>query len=104
MKNGSNKNGKNRNDSKDDDTKARRFGDSNVPLTGEQQRSLCFNLFNDYWRDAAKQGVEFDVVGTMSISAALFGIVSKHGKESVVQFIGDLAKSVENNEYTFLQS
>ena len=99
MKNGS----KNGSDKKAHaaDSPARRFSDSNTPLTSEQQRTLCFNLFNEYWEDAAKKGVDFDVVGTMSISAALFGIVAKHGKESVVEFIGDLAKSVENNEFNF---
>ena len=87
--------------SSDSDSLKRRFADNNEPLTAEQQRTLCFNLFNTYWEDAAKSGVGFDVVGTMSISAALFGIVAKHGKEKVVEFIGDLAKSVENNEFNF---
>lgn len=76
-----------------------RLSENSVPLTGDQQRTLCLNLFNRYWQDASKNGVNFDVIGTMSISAALFGIVAKHGKEEVVEFIGDLGKSVENNEF-----
>jgi hypothetical protein len=89
MENGSKKNG------------SSKSAPRSEPLTGEQQRTLCFNLFNQYWEDAAKQGVDFDVVGTMSISAALFGIVAKHGKGSTIDFMGNLAKSVAASEFDF---
>ena len=70
-------------------------------LTNEEQRKLCFDLFNAYWEDAGNRGVEFDVVGTMSISAALFAIVAKHGQETTAEFVDDLAKSVRNGEFSF---
>lgn len=81
----------------------RRFSDTHEPLTGDQQRTLCFSMFNKYWEDAAQKGVDFDVIGTLSISAALFGIVGEHGKRTAIEFIGDLKKSVENKEFDFKQ-
>jgi hypothetical protein len=80
---------------------ARRLEIEDEPLTNEEQRKLCFDMFNNFWEDAASRGIEFDVVGTMSISAALFALVAKHGKETTAEFIDDLAKSVRNDEFHF---
>jgi len=80
---------------------ARRLDVEDEPLTNEEQRKLCFDLFNTYWEDAGNRGIEFDVVGTMSISAALFAIVAKHGKETAAEFVDDLAKSIRNDEFSF---
>ena len=80
---------------------ARRLDLEDEPLTNEEQRKLCFDLFNTYWEDAGNRGIEFDVVGTMSISAALFAIVAKHGKETAAEFVDDLAKSIRNDEFSF---
>ena len=80
---------------------ARRLDLEDEPLTNEEQRKLCFDLFNSYWEDAGNRGIEFDVVGTMSISAALFAIVAKHGKETAAEFVDDLAKSIRNDEFSF---
>ena len=71
------------------------------PPTNEEQRKLCFDLFNRYWEGAAKQGVEFEVLGTMSVSAALFALVAKYGTETTAEFLDDLAKSVRNGEFSF---
>jgi hypothetical protein len=70
-------------------------------LTNEEQRKLCFDLFNTYWEDTANRGVDFDVLGTMSVSAALFALVAKYGRETTAEFIDDLAKSVRNDEFSF---
>jgi hypothetical protein len=72
-------------------------------LSNEEQRKLCFDLFNHYWSDAADRGVEFDVLGTMSISAALFALVAKHGRELTAEFVDDLAKSVRNDEFACIR-
>jgi len=80
---------------------ARRLDIEDEPLTNEEQRKLCFDMFNKFWEDAAGRGVEFDVVGTMSISAALFALVAKHGAETTAEFCDDLAKSVRNGEFNF---
>lgn len=80
---------------------ARRLDIEDEPLSNEEQRKLAFDLFNSYWEDAAGRGIEFDVVGTMSISAALFALVAKHGKDNVAEFVDDLAKSVRNDEFNF---
>jgi hypothetical protein len=80
---------------------ARRLEIEDEPLTNEEQRKLCFDMFNNFWEDAASRGIEFDVVGTMSISAALFALVAKHGKETTAEFVDDLAKSIRNDEFAF---
>jgi len=74
---------------------------TNDMLTNEEQRKLCFDLFNSYWEDAANRGIGFDTVGTMSVSAALFALVAKYGAETTAEFIDDLAKSVRNDEFSF---
>ena len=80
---------------------ARRLDIEDEPLSNEEQRKLCFDMFNKFWEDAASRGIEFDVVGTMSISAALFALVAKHGKDTTAEFVDDLAKSVRNDEFNF---
>jgi hypothetical protein len=80
---------------------ARRLEIDDEPLSNEEQRTLCFDMFNKFWEDAGSRGVEFDVVGTMSISAALFALVRKHGPDTTAEFVDDLAKSVRNGEFTF---
>jgi hypothetical protein len=70
------------------------------PTTDEQQRKLCFDLFNAYWEDAFNKGVPFDTIGTMSISAALFALVAKHGTETTAEFVQDLVKSIQQDQFT----
>jgi hypothetical protein len=70
-------------------------------LDNEAQRKLCFDLFNSYWEDAANRGIVFDVLGTMSVSAALFALVAKYGRETTAEFLDDLAKSVREDEFSF---
>ncbi len=82
-----------------DSALARRLDLEDEPLTNEDQRKLAFDMFNTFWEEAAGRGIEFDVVGTMSISAALFDLVAKHGKETTAEFVDDLAKSVRNDEF-----
>ncbi|GAB2175163.1 hypothetical protein DLREEDagr8_07210 [Dongia sp. agr-C8] len=81
---------------------ARRLDIEDEPLTNEEQRKLCFDMFNKFWEDAGSRGIEFDVVGTMSISAALFALVRKHGAATTAEFVEDLAKSVRNGEFNFM--
>ncbi|WP_374379077.1 hypothetical protein [Dongia sp.] len=75
-------------------------GTSSPPVTDEEQRKLCFDMFNDFWEDAFNKGVPFDTIGTMSISAALFALVAKHGKETTAEFVRDLVASIETDEFT----
>jgi protoheme ferro-lyase len=70
-------------------------------LTNEAQRKLCFELFNRYWEGTANRGVEFEVLGTMSVTAALFALVAKYGTDTTAEFLDDLAKSVRNDEFSF---
>ena len=72
----------------------------NLPnLTDEEQRSLCFKMFNTFWHQASSQGIAFDTVGTMSISATLFALIAKHGTDTTAEFLDDLAKSVRSGEF-----
>jgi hypothetical protein len=73
------------------------------PTTDEEQRKLCFDLFNTYWEDAFAKGVPFDTIGTMSISAALFALVAKHGKETTAEFVQDLVTSIQNDAFTSMK-
>jgi hypothetical protein len=82
---------------------ARKLDEEIEPMSNEEQRKLCFDLFNRYWGDAANHGVEFDVLGTMSISAALFALVAKHGREMTAEFVDDLAKSVRSDEFACIR-
>ena len=70
------------------------------PVTDEDQRKLCFDMFNSFWEDAFNKGVPFDTIGTMSISAALFALVAKHGTETTAEFVQDLAKSILEDHFT----
>jgi hypothetical protein len=74
------------------------------PTTDEQQRKLCFDLFNAYWEDAFNKGVPFDTIVTMSISAALFALVAKHGKETTAEFVQDLVQSITADQFTSMQT
>ena len=69
-------------------------------VTDEEQRKLCFDMFNDFWEDAFNKGVPFDTIGTMSISAALFALVAKHGAETTAEFVQDLVKSIQQDAFT----
>ncbi len=73
------------------------------PKTDEEQRKLCFDLFNAYWEDAFGKGVPFDTIGTMSISAALFALVAKHGKETTAEFVQDLVQSILQDQFTSMR-
>jgi hypothetical protein len=74
------------------------------PTTDEEQRKLCFDLFNAYWEDAFNKGVPFDTIGTMSISAALFALVAKHGKETTAEFVQDLVQSIVNDQFSSMRT
>lgn len=74
------------------------------PMTDEQQRKLCFDLFNAYWEDAFNKGIPFDTIGTMSISAALFALVAKHGKEATAEFVQDLAQNILQDQFSNMRT
>lgn len=69
------------------------------PTTDEEQRKLCFDLFNTYWEDAFNKGVPFDTIGTMSISAALFALVAAHGQDTTAAFVRDLVDIIRSGEF-----
>jgi hypothetical protein len=68
-------------------------------ISDEAQRLLCFELFNSYWDECHRRGIDFDTIGTMSISAALFAIVASHGVANTADFLDDLAAIVRAGEF-----
>ena len=69
------------------------------PLSDEEQRLACFEMFNTFWQEAADRGIPFDTIGTMSISSALFAIVARHGQETTAEFLLDLVNIVRSGEF-----
>ena len=69
------------------------------PMTDEEQRLSCFEMFNTFWQDASDRGIPFDTIGTMSISAKLFALVAAHGPETTAEFVRDLANIVLSGEF-----
>ncbi|MGH6890787.1 MAG: hypothetical protein ACREEP_00870 [Dongiaceae bacterium] len=69
------------------------------PMSDEEQRLACFEMFNNFWQDASDRGIPFDTVGTMAISAALFALVAAHGQETTAEFVLDLANIVRSGEF-----
>ena len=68
------------------------------PMTDEEQRLACFEMFNTFWQDAADRGIPFNTIGTMSITAALFALVAAHGKETTAEFVEDLVNIIRSGE------
>lgn len=68
-------------------------------LTDEEQRLACFEMFNVFWQEAADRNIPFDTIGTMSISAALFALVARHGSETTAEFLLDLVNIVRTGEF-----
>jgi hypothetical protein len=69
------------------------------PMTDEEQRLACFEMFNTFWQDASDRGIPFDTIGTMSVSATLFALVAAHGAETTAEFVRDLANIVLSGEF-----
>jgi hypothetical protein len=68
-------------------------------LSDEEQRLACFETFNTFWQEAADRGIPFDTIGTMSISAALFAVVARHGSDTTAEFLLDLVNIVRSGEF-----
>lgn len=69
------------------------------PMTDEEQRLACFEMFNTFWQDASDRGIPFDTIGTMSISAALFALVAAHGQDTTAAFVRDLVDIIRSGEF-----
>lgn len=74
--------------------------EAGLPTTDEGERMLCWEMFNLFWDDCTSKGIPFDTVGTMSISAALFAIVARHGIDTTAAFLQDLAEIVRAGEFS----
>ena len=69
------------------------------PMSDEEQRLACFEMFNTFWQDASDRGIPFDTIGTMTIASALFALVAAHGQETTAEFVRDLVNIVLSGEF-----
>lgn len=66
----------------------------------EAMRIRLFDQFNAYWLKAAGEGVPYDVIGTMSVTAAVYGLLAKHGGETTATFLEGLAGDIRTGAFT----
>lgn len=62
----------------------------------EAMRTHLFNQFNSFWVNAVRDGVPYDMVGTMAVTAAIYGLLAKHGIDTTAEFLEGMAGDVRN--------
>jgi len=65
----------------------------------EGMRMRLFDQFNAFWLNAAKEGVPYDIIGTMAVTAAVYGLLAKHGDATTAEFLEDMAGSIRSGEF-----
>ncbi|WP_044562199.1 hypothetical protein [Azospirillum sp. B4] len=83
-------------------TSAEAFANATIaaPVNDEAQRVRLFDQFNAYWVNAASEGVPYDTIGTMSVMAAIYGILAKYGKTTTAEYLEIMAESVRSGEFS----
>lgn len=66
----------------------------------EAVRARLFDQFNAYWLNAAREGVPYDMIGTMSVTAAVYGLLAKHGAAVTAEFLEGLANDVRSGTFS----
>jgi hypothetical protein len=66
----------------------------------EEMRTRLFDQFNAYWVKAAGEGVPYDMIGTMSVTAAVYGLLAKHGAGVTAEFLDALASDVRSGAFS----
>lgn len=62
----------------------------------EAMRTRLFEQFNSFWVNAVREGVPYDMVGTMAVTAAIYGLLAKHGVETTAEFLEGMAHDVRS--------
>lgn len=69
---------------------------ANASSTDEAIRTRLFDQFNTFWVNAAREGVPYDMIGTMSVTAAIYGLLAKHGVGTTAEFLEGMANDVRS--------
>jgi len=73
------------------------------PVSEEALRQRLFDQFNAFWVNAMKEGVPYDTIGTMAITAAVYGLQAKHGQSTTAQFLEGILASVRSGEFAIAE-
>jgi len=65
----------------------------------ELMRLRLFEQFNSFWINAVNEGVPYDTVGTMSVTAAVCGLMAKHGDKVTAEFLEGVADAIRAGEF-----
>lgn len=73
---------------------------SSTPIGSDEAiRARLFDQFNAFWVNAAREGVPYDMIGTMSVTAAVYGLLAKHGVGTTAEFLEGLANDVRSGTF-----
>ncbi|MFV3076083.1 hypothetical protein [Niveispirillum fermenti] len=75
-------------------------GQSAAGTPEEQMRVRLFDQFNNFWINAVKDGVPYDMVGTMTVTAAIYGLLAKHGAGTTVEFLEGITEDVRSGLFS----
>jgi hypothetical protein len=73
---------------------------SGAPGEDEAVRTRLFDQFNAYWLNAIREGAPYDMIGTMSVTAAIYGLLAKHGTETTAGFLDGLASDIRSGMFS----
>jgi len=65
----------------------------------EAMRARLFEQFNAYWMQAASEGVPYDMIGTMSVTAAIFGLLARHGVDTTAEYLEHMVETVRSGMF-----
>lgn len=66
----------------------------------DEQRARLFEQFNDYWLNAASEGVPYDTIGTLTVMAAVYGVLVKYGKTTTAEYLEILAERIRDGVFS----
>lgn len=72
---------------------------TSAPNGDEAIRTRLFDQFNAFWVNAAREGVPYDMIGTMSVTAAIYGLLAKHGIGTTAEFLEGMANDVRTGMF-----
>ncbi|MQP67416.1 hypothetical protein GE253_18990 [Niveispirillum sp. SYP-B3756] len=71
-----------------------------MPAQDEVVRTRLFDQFNAFWLNAIHEGAPYDMIGTMSVTAAIYGLLAKHGTETTAGFLDGLASDIRSGMFS----
>jgi hypothetical protein len=68
-------------------------------LNEEGMRQRLFDQFNAFWLNGMQEGVAYDTIATMTMTASIYGVVAKHGEGTAIEFLEGLVASLRSGEF-----